>query len=56
MYMQDERLRQNIDLAGGEGTSELVSRAITVHKLAELKATYKIMICTSLKKENSKNR
>ena len=31
MYMQDERFWQNIDRAGGKGTAEFVSRAITVY-------------------------
>ncbi len=31
MYAEDERFRQNIDKAGGEGTAEFVRRAIEVY-------------------------
>ena len=31
MYVYDERFRRNIDQAGGEGTAELVKRAIELH-------------------------
>ena len=31
MYTADERFRQNIDAAGGDGTAELVSRAIAAY-------------------------
>ena len=31
MYVSDERFRQSIDAAGGEGTAEFVSRAIKVY-------------------------
>ena len=31
MYTADERFRQNIDAAGGDGTAEFVSRAIAAY-------------------------
>ena len=31
MYVDDERFRKNIDRAGGDGTAEFVSRAISVY-------------------------
>ena len=31
MYVADERFRENIDRAGGEGTAEFVSRAIEIY-------------------------
>ena len=31
MYVADDRFRQNIDRAGGEGTAEFVSRAIEIY-------------------------
>ena len=31
MYVNDERLKKNIDKAGGEGTAEFVSQAISVY-------------------------
>lgn len=31
MYVEDERMKQNIDRAGGEGTAEFVRQAILVY-------------------------
>lgn len=31
MYVADERFKQNIDLAGGEGTAEFVAKAIEIY-------------------------
>ena len=31
MYIADERFKENIDRAGGEGTTEFVSRAIEIY-------------------------
>ena len=31
MYMADDRFRENIDRAGGEGCAEFVSRAIEIY-------------------------
>ena len=31
MYVADERFRENIDKAGGEGTAAFVSKAIAVY-------------------------
>lgn len=31
MYMQDERMKHNIDKAGGEGTAQFVQKAITIY-------------------------